>query len=62
MDTNDVVETARYFPGAAIVPVHHHGWKHFTQTQQDVALTFRALKIEPRLHPIAPGETITLPL
>jgi L-ascorbate metabolism protein UlaG (beta-lactamase superfamily) len=62
MDTNDVVEAARYFPNAAIVPIHHHGWKHFTQSQQDLELTFKALKIEHRLHPINPGETITLPM
>ena len=62
MDTNDVVETARYFPNAAIVPIHHDGWKHFTQSQQDLELTFKALKIENRLHPIHPGETVTLPL
>jgi hypothetical protein len=62
MDTNDVVETAHCFPNAAIVPIHHHGWKHFTQSQHDIEVTFKALKIESRLHPINPGETLTLPL
>jgi L-ascorbate metabolism protein UlaG (beta-lactamase superfamily) len=62
MDTNDVVETAHYFPHATIVPVHQHGWKHFTQSPSDLQKTFSLLKLENRLRTIQPGEAITLPL
>ena len=59
MNTNDVVEAAYHFPNAAIVPVHHHGWEHFVQSQDDLVKTFKALGIADRLHPIHPGERLT---
>ena len=32
IDSNDVIETAHAFPGAAMVGVHNHGWTHFTES------------------------------
>ena len=29
MDSNDAIETAHAFKGAAIVAIHNHGWAHF---------------------------------
>ena len=55
MDTNDVVETARAFPNALIVPVHHDSWAHFRQDGNDLAVTFKALGIADRLRLLAPG-------
>ena len=55
MDTNDVVETARAFPNAIIVPVHHDSWAHFRQDGNDLAVTFKALGIADRLRLLAPG-------
>lgn len=60
MDTNDAVELATAFADAAIVPVHHDGWAHFTQSQEDLAKTFGALGIAERLHTVQPGKTLTL--
>lgn len=62
MNTNDAVEAAHYFPDAVIVPVHHQGWQHFTQSQADIAKTFQALGIKRRLRTIEPGQQLTLSL
>jgi L-ascorbate metabolism protein UlaG (beta-lactamase superfamily) len=58
MDTNDAVELASAFEHAAIVPVHHEGWAHFTQSQDDIAATFATLGIEGRLRRVAPGDSV----
>jgi L-ascorbate metabolism protein UlaG (beta-lactamase superfamily) len=58
MDVNDAVETAAAFESAALVPVHHEGWAHFTQTQDDLAATFAALGIGNRLHQVTAGATV----
>jgi L-ascorbate metabolism protein UlaG (beta-lactamase superfamily) len=58
MDANDAVEAAAAFGTAAIVPVHHEGWAHFTQSQDDLAATFAALGIEYRLHKVTAGATV----
>ena len=58
MNTNDAVEAAHAFGRAAIVPVHHDGWAHFTQTQYDLEKTFNALGIGERLQLVEPGRTM----
>lgn len=58
MSTNDAVEAAMAFPDAAIVPVHHDGWAHFTQSQDDLARTFQALGMAERLRRVMGGETM----
>lgn len=60
MDTNDAVEAAAAFRDAVIVPVHHDGWAHFTQSQDDLARTFQALGIAERLRRVTGGETMRL--
>ena len=55
MNVNDAIETAHAFPDAAIVPVHHDGWAHFTEDKDDLAKSFTALGIGARLHVVAPG-------
>src|SRR5262249_54804924 len=55
MDVNDAIETAHAFPNAVIVPVHHDGWAHFTQNQDDLAKSFTALGIGARLRVVTPG-------
>lgn len=57
MDTNDVIETARAFPRAVIVPVHYDSWKHFKQTGGDLDVSFKALNVGGRLHILSPGVT-----
>lgn len=58
MNTNDAVEAAAAFGDAAIVPVHHDGWGHFTQSQEDLAKTFQSLGMGGRLHRVTGGETM----
>ena len=58
MDTNDAVEAASAFRDAAIVPVHHEGWSHFTQSQQDIARTFAAVGLDDRLQRVEAGKTL----
>ncbi len=60
MDTNDVVETAHAFPDAIIVPVHHEGWAHFTQSGDDLDRSFKALGIGSRLRLLRPGESTVI--
>jgi L-ascorbate metabolism protein UlaG (beta-lactamase superfamily) len=55
MDTNDAIETAHAFAEAVIVPVHHHGWAHFTQNAEDLERTFKALSYEGHLRLLTPG-------
>jgi L-ascorbate metabolism protein UlaG (beta-lactamase superfamily) len=62
MDTNDAVEAAVAFPDAAIVPVHHSGWAHFSQSQDDLVRTFEVVKLAERLRPVVPGRRIVIPL
>jgi L-ascorbate metabolism protein UlaG (beta-lactamase superfamily) len=56
MSTNDAVEAATAFQDAVIVPVHHDGWAHFTQSQDDLARTFHALGIAERLRRVTGGQ------
>ena len=56
MNANDVVDLANAFPGAKLLPVHHDGWTHFTQSQDDLANAFSVLGLE-RLQLVTPGGT-----
>jgi|SRR5579872_525217 len=60
MTTDDAIETARAFPHATIVPVHHQGWAHFTQNQDDLIRAFAAAGLTSRLHPLELGVATTL--
>ncbi len=55
MNTNDAIETARFFPGATIIPLHYEGWKHFTQNGNDLAKAFNTLGFGSRLRMLQPG-------
>jgi L-ascorbate metabolism protein UlaG (beta-lactamase superfamily) len=55
MSANDAIDTAHAFPDATIVPVHHEGWAHFSQSGDDLAQSFKALKIDSRLRMLQPG-------
>jgi L-ascorbate metabolism protein UlaG (beta-lactamase superfamily) len=58
MDTNDALELAAAFPAALIVPVHHEGWAHFTQSQDDLAKAFDAMGFADRLLRVEGGRTL----
>jgi L-ascorbate metabolism protein UlaG (beta-lactamase superfamily) len=60
MDTNDAVEAAAAFPRAAIIPIHHAGWAHFSQSQDDIVQTFTTLQMSGRLRPVSPSGSIVI--
>jgi L-ascorbate metabolism protein UlaG (beta-lactamase superfamily) len=57
MNTNDAISLAAAFEGAKLVPVHHEGWAHFTQSQHDLGKAFTALGLADRLQLVEPGKT-----
>ena len=59
-DTNDAVEFATAFRDATIIPVHHAGWAHYTESQADLLRTFEVLRLADRVRPVAPAATITV--
>lgn len=60
MDTNDVIETAHAFPDALIVPVHCEGWRHLSQSREDLEQSFAALGISGRLQILHPGVPVAI--
>ncbi len=49
------VAAARAFPDATIVPVHFEGWGHFTESRPQIAASFEAAGLTPRLRWLPPG-------
>ncbi|QPC95265.1 MBL fold metallo-hydrolase [Mesorhizobium sp. INR15] len=62
MDSNDAIEAANAFPQARIVAIHNEGWQHFTETQTELALSFKALGIAERLTLLDRGVAVDLAL
>jgi L-ascorbate metabolism protein UlaG (beta-lactamase superfamily) len=60
MDCNDAIAAAHAFPRATIVAIHNHGWKHYTESQADLAAAFAALGIADRLRLLEPGLPVTI--
>lgn len=60
MNTKDAIATAHAFPQAQIYPVHHQGWEHFTENQQDLMAAFAAASLSERLHPLELGTPVEL--
>jgi len=57
MNTNDAISLAAAFDPASIIPVHHEGWDHLTQSQEDLHRAFRAVGLEHRLQLVQAGQT-----
>jgi len=55
MNSDDAVSAARAFPNARFFPVHHHGWRHFSQNQQSLIDAFAQHGLSARLRPLTPG-------
>ena len=60
MNIKDSIATAQAFPQARIYPVHHQGWEHFTESQQDLIAAFAAAGLSDRLHPLELGISVEL--
>lgn len=54
-------EATKVLGVADVVPVHFEGWAHFSQGAGTLRTAFAAAGLTPRLHLLAPGESITLP-
>jgi L-ascorbate metabolism protein UlaG (beta-lactamase superfamily) len=60
MNVEDAIATARAFPKARIFPVHHHGWKHFSENLQSLVDGFVKAGLSDRLQPMMPGDSADL--
>jgi L-ascorbate metabolism protein UlaG (beta-lactamase superfamily) len=55
MNSEDALSAALAFPNARFFPVHHHGWRHFSQSQQTLIDAFAQHGLSARLRPLTPG-------
>ena len=60
MTAADGIETARAFPSATIVPVHYHGWAHFSENRDDISNAFAKAGLSDRLRWLDPSLTSTV--
>jgi len=58
----EAVEAAKVFSNAVIVPVHYEGWKHFSESPQEVNQAFSVAGLAGRLRWLAPGIATAFPL
>ncbi|WP_250866782.1 MBL fold metallo-hydrolase [Caballeronia sp. INSB1] len=58
MDSNDALEAAHAFPNAAIVAVHNEGWKHNTESAEELASAFSTLGVASRLTALDRGQPV----
>lgn len=53
---DEAVEAARAFPQAVIVPLHHEGWAHFSESRRQIDAAFIWAGLEKRLKWLEPGK------
>jgi len=51
-------EAARVLDARSVVPIHHHGWAHYSESAADLRRAFAAAGIDDRLLIADPGETV----
>jgi len=56
----EVVDVARAFPQAVIVPVHVEGWAHFSESRLDIDRAFAAAGLRERLRLPEPGGSVNV--
>ncbi|MGA8265796.1 MAG: MBL fold metallo-hydrolase, partial [Ignavibacteriaceae bacterium] len=49
MTAKEAVEVAKIFPKSKIIPLHFEGWKHFSESKEDIYETFKKLHLLNRL-------------
>ncbi len=52
---DEAVEAARAFPDAAIIPLHHEGWAHFSESRRQIEAAFASAGLQDRLKWMEPG-------
>ncbi len=60
MDSNDALAAAHAFPNAKILAVHNEGWKHNTESADELASAFTALGVGDRLLRLLRGEPLKI--
>jgi hypothetical protein len=60
MDGNDALAAAHAFPNAKILAVHNEGWKHNTESADELASAFTALGVGDRLLRLLRGEPLKI--
>ena len=50
MTAQDGIAFARAFPNASIVPVHFEGWRHFSESRQEIESAFAKANLAHRLE------------
>ena len=60
LTADEAVFIAKSLPQATIVPVHFEGWKHFTESRQQIAQIFADAGLEHRLLWLPPGQPTAL--
>ncbi len=57
---DEAVEAARAFEDATIIPLHHEGWAHFSESRKEIEAAFSAAGLESRLIWLEPGRVTTI--
>ncbi|MDR0360672.1 MAG: MBL fold metallo-hydrolase, partial [bacterium] len=60
LTAGDAVRAARILDAEAVIPIHNHGWRHFTETAGDVQEAFARAGVSGTLLVPAPGETVSV--
>ena len=55
LTADEGVQFAKAFPDAEIIPLHYEGWKHFSETREDIERVFKKAKLSQRLRWLEPG-------
>jgi L-ascorbate metabolism protein UlaG (beta-lactamase superfamily) len=59
LTAEDAARAAQVLGAEAVIPIHHHGWRHFTETADDVRAAFARAGLTGTLLVPAPGETVS---
>lgn len=59
LTAEDAVRAARVLGARAVIPIHNHGWRHFTESAEDVRDAFARAGLTDTLVVPAPGETVS---
>jgi L-ascorbate metabolism protein UlaG (beta-lactamase superfamily) len=60
MTAEDGVAATRAFPEATIVPLHYEGWKHFSESRDEIEKSFAEAGIQHRLKWLEGGQRMAI--
>jgi len=60
MTAEDGVAAARAFPEATIVPLHYEGWKHFSESRDEIEKSFAEAGLQHRLKWLEGGQRMAI--